>query len=87
MNTIWLLMARYEGLAVIPVERVVADFFAPLTVPKFIEKAQSGSIALPVVRMYGSERAAKGVHINDLAAYLDKQSALARKELDQMKAG
>ena len=88
MKTAFVLMAQYDGLAVIPVERVCADYFAPLTVAKFLEKTLSGDIALPVVRMYGSQKAAKGVHLNDLAAYLDKQADLARKEMGQLaKAG
>lgn len=86
MKTAFVLMAQYDGLAVIPVERVCADYFAPLTVAKFLEKTLSGEIALPVVRMYGSQKAAKGVHLNDLAAYLDKRADAARKELAQMRA-
>jgi hypothetical protein len=35
--------------------------------------------------MEGSQTSAKGVHINDLAAYLDKQTAAARKECEQLK--
>jgi hypothetical protein len=85
MNTIWLLMARYEGLAVIPVETVCADYFAGLTVDKFLRKTTAGDIALPVVRMFNSERAAKGVHINDLAKFIDDETAKARKELAQIR--
>jgi hypothetical protein len=84
MKTAFMLMAQYDGLAVIPVDRVCADYFAPLTLDKFMRKTGSGEIALPVVRMYGSERAAKGVHINDLAMFLDKQAEAARKELAQL---
>lgn len=85
MKTVFLLMAQYDGLPVIPVERVCKDFFSPLTLDKFLRKTQSGEIALPVVRMYGSERAAKGVHISDLATFLDKQADAARKELAQVR--
>lgn len=86
MKTAFVLMAQYDGLAVIPVERVCRDYFAPLTIGKFLEKTMSGDIALPVVRMYGSQKAAKGIHINDLAEYLDQQAAAARKERDQLRA-
>lgn len=85
MKTALILMAQYDGLAVIPVERVCADYFAPLTLEQFLRKAQSGDIALPVVRMYVSQKAAKGVHINDLAVFLDKQAEAARKELAQVR--
>jgi hypothetical protein len=84
MKTAFMLMAQYDGLAVIPVDRVCADYFAPLTVEQFLRKTTAGEIALPVVRMYGSQRAAKGVHVNDLAAFLDKQADAARKEMAQV---
>ena len=86
MKTAFLLMAQYDGRAVIPVKDVCREYFAPLTVAKFLEKTLSGDIPLPVVRMYDSQKAAKGVHLNDLAAYLDKRTEAARKELEQMKA-
>lgn len=85
MKTIFLLMAQYDGAAVIPVEKVCADYFAPLTLDKFLRKTTAGEIALPVVRMYVSERAAKGVHIQDLATFLDAQADKARKELAQVR--
>ena len=85
MKTTFLLMAQYDGLPVIPVERVCKDFFAPLRLEQFMRKTQSGEIPLPIVRMYGSERAAKGVHISDLATFLDKQAEAARKELAQVR--
>lgn len=80
MNTTFLLMARYEGLPVIPADRVCADFFSPLTPKKFIEKIRAGEIKLPLVRLERSQKAAKGVALNDLAAYLDAQIAEARHD-------
>lgn len=85
MKTAFILMAQYDGKAVIPVDDVVRDYFAPLTVAKFLEKTLAGQIRLPVVRMYDSQKAAKGVHIEDLAKYLDRQAEAARKETDQLK--
>lgn len=73
MKTAFILMAQYNGQAVIPVDTVCRDYFAPLTVEKFLQKTLNGEIALPVVRMYGSQKAARGVHLNDLAAYLDSE--------------
>jgi hypothetical protein len=84
MNTIFLLMARYEGLPVISVETVCRDFFHHLTPEKFLRKVLAGEIALSIVRMEGSQKTAKGVPITDLAAYLDERIALARKERDQL---
>jgi hypothetical protein len=85
VNTAFLLMAQYDGKAVIPVKSVCEDYFAPLTVEEFLRKTLSGEIPLPVVRMYESQKAAKGVHINDLAAFLDRQAEAARKEARQLK--
>jgi len=84
MNTALLLMARYDGKPVIPVEDVCRDFFTHLTVDKFVRKVSSGEIRLPLIRMEGSQKAAKGVHLNDLAAYLDQRREAARKELEQI---
>lgn len=84
METAWLLAARYEGLAIIPVETVCRDFFSHLSVEKFIRKVTTGELAIPLVRMEASQKAAKGVHLRDLAEYLDKQRARAVKECAQL---
>lgn len=84
MNTFFLLMAQYGGKAVIPVEDVCRDYFFHLTPDKFIRKASVGEIALPLVRIELSQKAAKGVHLQDLAAYLDKRREAAAKELKAM---
>ena len=78
-KTLLFLMAQYEGKPVIPVQQVCADYFAPLTVDKFVEKALSGEIDLPVVRMYPSQKAAKGIALEDLAEFLDRRIMSARK--------
>jgi Pyocin activator protein PrtN len=85
VRTEFLLMAQYNGLAVIPVEWVCRDYFRHLTVEKFLRKVLTAEISIPVVRMEGSQKTAKGVHVADLAAYLDKQVAAARKECEQLK--
>lgn len=85
MKTAHILMAQYEGLAIVPLDLVCRDYFRHLTVDKFLRKVLTGEIALPVVRIENSsQKAAKGVHITDLAAYLDKQADAARKECEQL---
>jgi hypothetical protein len=84
MNTAFLLMAQYDGRAVIPVEEVCRDYFHHLSVDKFVRKAATGDIRLPIVRMEASQKAAKGVHLIDLAAYLDKRREAALKEAEQI---
>jgi hypothetical protein len=86
MKTSFILLAQYDGLAVIPLEWVQRDYFRHLTVEKLQRKIQRGEIALPIVRMEGSQKASKGVHITDLAEYLDKVADAARKECEQLKS-
>lgn len=84
MKTDFLLLARYEGLAVIPVDLVCRDYFQHLTPEKLIRKVGAGDIDLPLVRIEASSKCQRGVPINDLAAYLDARSAEAREENDRI---
>lgn len=84
MNTAFFLMAQYNA-PVIPVERVVNDYFPHLSTDKFIRKVSLGDILLPMIRIEGStQKSAKGVHINDLADYIDRRRAAAIKECQQL---
>lgn len=78
--TVFLLMAQYSGKAVIPVEDVVRDYFSHLNAAKFIRKVGAGEIKIPMVRMEESQKCAKGIHLQDLADYLDERRAAAVKE-------
>ncbi|MBD1554251.1 pyocin activator PrtN family protein [Pseudomonas typographi] len=84
MNTTFLLMAQYDGQAIIPLERVCTDYFSHLTPEKMKAKVAAGEIDLPLVRMEGSQKAARGVHLNDLAAYLDAQHLKAKTEHEKL---
>lgn len=86
-NTAFLLMAQYNGAAVIPLEDVCRDYFRHLTVEKLLRKLLAGQIALPVVRIENSQKAARGVHLSDLATYIDKQREKALKESRQLSGG
>lgn len=80
MNTSFLLLAQYGGKAVIPIEDVCRDYFPHLTREKFLRKQASGEIEIPVVRIEGSQKSAKGVHLTDLAAYVDLRREEALRE-------
>ena len=80
LNTAFLLMAQYNGKAIIPLDEVRRDFFSQLTLPKFLRKLSSGDIALPLMRIETSQKCAKGVHLQDLADYLDKRRQVAQRE-------
>ena len=85
MNTVFLLMAQYNAQAVIPVAAVVKDYFPHLTTEKFVRKVSMGDINIPLMRIEPrSQKAAKGVHVNDLAEYLDARRAAAVKEANQL---
>lgn len=84
MNTAFLLMAQYGGRPIIPVDAVCRDYFSHLTVEKFLRKVAAGELAIPLVRIEDSQKSAKGVHLSDLATYLDKRVEAARKECRQL---
>ena len=84
MKTVFLLMAQYDGRAIIPLDSVCRDYFSHLTPTKFVEKVRTGEIGLPLVHLEKSRKAAKGVSLNDLAAYLDAQIDAARKDMQEL---
>lgn len=85
MNTLWLLGAKYDGAVFIPLEMVCRDFFSHLTPAMLWRKYNEGSIALPIVLLDpGSQKGAKGVHLHDLADWIDLRRAAARKEAWQI---
>lgn len=86
MQTAFILMAQYGGQAVIPLDDVCRDYFRHLKPEQALRQSLKGEFPLPIVRMDGSQKCAKGVHLNDLATYLDQQAEKARKECGQLKA-
>lgn len=85
LNTAFLLMAQYNAQAVIPVAAVVRDYFPHLTLEKFVRKVSLGEIRLPLMRIEAkSQKAAKGIHLVDLAQYIDDRRSTAMKEAAQM---
>lgn len=85
MNTAFLLMAQYNAQAVIPVDQVVKDYFTHLSADKFIRKVGTGEINIPMTRIEaGTQKSAKGIHIADLANYIDARRAAAVKEASQL---
>lgn len=84
MNTLFLLMAQYNGLAVIPLDRVCADYMN-LSVEKFKRKQLDGEIDIPIIRLGPkSQKAGLGIHLQDLADYIDAQRNRAEHERNQI---
>ncbi|MFM0732359.1 pyocin activator PrtN family protein [Paraburkholderia sediminicola] len=85
MKTVFLLLAQYDATAVIPIDVVCRDYFAPMTLPVLMRKISTGDVPPPLIRMERSQKSAKGVHVQDLADYIDARRAEAKKELEQMR--
>lgn len=81
MRTEFLLLAQYDGLAVIPLDKVCADYFPHLSPEKMKLKIAKGEIRLPLIAMERSQKSARGVHLADLAAYIDARRAEAQKAI------
>lgn len=84
MNTAFVLMAQYNGKAIISLEQLCSDYFTHLTPDMFQRKVLAGQIKLPITRLEASQKTARGVHIADLALYLDQQREAALKECAQL---
>lgn len=84
MKTLFLLMAQYNGQTIIPLSQVCKDYFTHLTTDMLQRKVMAGQIRIPITRLEPSQKSAKGVHITDLAAYLDLQREAAVKECNQL---
>lgn len=86
MNTAFILLAQYGARAVIPLDQVCRDYFPHLKTDKLLAKVNAGEIALPVIRIEGSQKSSKGVTVQALAEYIDERAAAAAKECDQLKS-
>lgn len=84
MNTLFLLMAQYGGQVIIPLKVVCNDYFSHLTEQNFRRKVALGDIDLAVVPVEDSKQSARGVHVRDLAAYLDKQHRSAKEDHERL---
>ncbi|MBY2932500.1 pyocin activator PrtN family protein [Rhizobium leguminosarum] len=82
-STSFLLLAQYGGKAVIPIEDVCRDYFSHLTPAKLLRKVAAGEIALPVIWSEISQKSQKGVHLQDLASYIDQRREAALQEFRQ----
>ncbi|MDQ0135082.1 hypothetical protein J2T08_003003 [Neorhizobium galegae] len=83
-STVFLLFAQYGGKAVVPVEAVCRDYFNHLTPGVFLRKVASGELEIPVIRSDASQKCQKGIHLQDLADYIDSRREAALKEFKQL---
>lgn len=76
-------MAQYNGMTIISLEQVCADYFMHLPPLVFQRKVLAGEIKLPITRLEPSQKTAWDIHIADLDLYLDQQRDAARKKCAQ----
>lgn len=80
MKTSLILMAQYDGRAIVPLWEICRDYFTHLTPDAFVERAKSGEIQIPIVYMDDGRRTPRGVHLADLATYIERRAKSARAE-------
>lgn len=80
MQTIFMLMSRYETRVMVPLEMVRKDFFPELSLNLLKTKTETGEIPLVVTRLGQSQKSSRMVHVKDLADFLDEQAKKARSE-------
>ncbi|WP_089083013.1 pyocin activator PrtN family protein [Aquitalea magnusonii] len=84
MKTLFLLMAQYEQPA-IPLSAICELYFG-LTAHEANRAAKLNRLPIPTFRVGTSQRAPRMVHVEDLAALIDKQRQAAMKSWLSSKA-
>ncbi|WP_460427740.1 pyocin activator PrtN family protein [Azotobacter armeniacus] len=79
MNTAFLLMVQYRGQVIIPLDRVCEDYFRHLP-PEKVPAEANGRRDRLANRLERSQKAARGVHLTDMARDLDTQHQKAKAE-------
>ncbi|KTS10784.1 pyocin activator PrtN family protein [Sphingomonas endophytica] len=83
-TTVALLREQYGPRVIIPLDRVMEDYFPGVSQEHLLRRVSEGKLNLPIVRIDASQKSAKGVGLIDLAAYLDQRMEAARKECRQL---
>jgi len=72
-----MLLHQYSA-PMIPLDRVVSDFFPELTMDTFLRRHSSGEISLKVTRMNASsQKATRFVYLQHLAEFIEARAARA----------
>lgn len=69
---------------IIPLETVCADYFSHLDAAKLKRKVAFGEIDIPIIRIEARQKSARGIHIKDLAQYIDKQREAAKSDHEKL---
>lgn len=76
MNTVWLLMARFEKPSV-PLDQVCEEFFG-MKEKQARMLASAQSLPVPAFKLRDSEKARWFIDVRDLAEHIDKQRQAAK---------
>lgn len=79
LNTYTMLVLRYMS-PVVPLENVVQDYLSHMSLEIAKRKAVKQELPFPVVRLGEKQKSSWMVNLSDLAAYIDKQTALAQHD-------
>lgn len=82
-NALTLLMFRYQS-PVVPLERVIADFFTHMDYATAKKRAAKQDFPFPVFKAEKSVKAPFLVSIEALALYLDKQAQIAQEDFNNL---
>jgi len=82
MKTAMILLIKYESPTV-PLVDICKDYFG-LDARTAKERALSQQLPVPVFRMANSQKSPWLIHLSDLAAYIDSQAELARKDFKNL---
>jgi hypothetical protein len=82
MNTLFLLMAEYDGQATVPLSDVAARYLG-LSTREANYRANKQTLPFPTFRA-GWNKSAYQVHLSDLAAYLDACRAEAVRDWESV---
>nr|WP_294864386.1 pyocin activator PrtN family protein [uncultured Pseudogulbenkiania sp.] len=80
-RTAFLLMAQYEK-PLIPLESAAADFLG-ISARLAKERAATGTLPFPTMRLTDSQKAPRLVHVDDLAKWIDETREDARKQWER----
>ncbi len=83
-TTVAILREQYGPRVIIPLDRVMEDYFPGVSQEHLLRRIGEGKLKLPVVRIDASQKSAKGVGLMDLAPTVDHRMGSARKECRQL---
>ena len=83
MSSFHVLMIRYSS-PVVSLEVIVNDYFAHINIAEANRRASKMDLPFPVFKSENSKKAKWMVNIAQFAAYLDKQSAIAEQDFNNM---